>query len=116
VGIPKGHPAKATGRTHLILNVTALVLFTINLLVQTDKWVDVARTAMTTGTIQTPNPTAALVLSLLGVGLTIGAGFFGWKLVQTHHVGVELSDEQSLLEPDELEPRASRRRHGGTLA
>ena len=114
-GIPKGHPAKATGRTHMILNLVALALFTINLIVQTDKWVDLARTAMATGDIVTPNPTAALVLSLLGVAFTIAAGFFGWKMVQTHHVGVELSDEQRRLEPTAFE-QASRARHGGTLA
>ena len=114
-GIPKGHPAKATGRVHMLFNVVALVLFTINLIVQTDKWVDLARTALMTGDIRPPNPTAALLLSGFGVLCTLAAGFFGWKLVQTHHVGVELSEQQSQLEPAPFEPRG-RTRHGGTLA
>jgi hypothetical protein len=32
-----------------------------------------------------------LVLSLIGCTLTVAAGWFGWKMVQTHHVGVKPS-------------------------
>jgi len=34
-----------------------------------------------------------------GIGLTLGAGWYGWNLVQKHHVGVSLTPEQERLEP-----------------
>lgn len=86
VGIPGGTPAKRHGLTHMLLNVTALVLFVVNALVHTGDW---------------KNPsgeTSGIILSLLGVLCTVAAGFFGWTLIQTDHVGVELSPEQERLE------------------
>jgi uncharacterized membrane protein len=112
-GIPKGSPAKATGRTHMILNLGALALFILNLIVQTNRWVELIRIARVTGQIAVPDAGLALVLSGLGVLLTGAAGAFGWKLVQTHHVGVMLSDEQRRLDPP-LE--RGDERHGRTLA
>jgi uncharacterized membrane protein len=114
-GIPKGSPAKATGRTHMLLNVSALALFTINLLVQANRWAEITSAARATGELATPEPGLALVLSLLGVALTGAAGFFGWKLVQTHHVGVDLNEEQRRFEPSLLD-RESARRHGSSVA
>jgi hypothetical protein len=35
----------------------------------------------------------------LGVLLTLAAGFLGWKMVQRHHVGIDLTAEQERLEP-----------------
>lgn len=115
-GIPKGSAAKATGRIHMLLNVGALALFTVNLLAQANRWMELTRTVATTGQIDAPDPALALVLSALGVLLTIAAGFFGWKLVQTHHVGVDLSEEQRRLEPPALDSHHPQARHGRTLA
>ena len=112
-GIPKGSPAKATGRTHMLLNVAALALFVVNLITQANRWMDATRAAYSTGEIDAFDPTLPLVLSAAGVLCTIGAGFFGWKLVQTHHVGVDLSEEQRRLEP---ELHGAQARHGRTLA
>jgi uncharacterized membrane protein len=78
MGIPRGTRASATARNHALLNVTALVLFVVNLFVIRHGW---------SGPIE--NSGIGVLLSLLGVGATLGAGWFGWKLVQTHHVGVE---------------------------
>ena len=36
-----------------------------------------------------------IALSLVGVLCTVGAGFFGWTLIQTDHLGVELSPDQT---------------------
>ncbi|MDQ2741424.1 MAG: hypothetical protein M3Z66_03885 [Chloroflexota bacterium] len=40
---------------------------------------------------------SGLILVLLGVLLTFGAGFYGWTLIQNDHVGVELNPEQERL-------------------
>ena len=67
LGIPNDTAPKRTGMTHLLLNVVALVLFLIAAL-------------RTTGQFDAAKPDAGLVvvLALLGVGSTVGAGFFGW--------------------------------------
>lgn len=87
-GIPSGHPAKTTGLRHMLLNVGALLFFGANAYVQYGQWNDPA-----------PVYGAALALSIIGMILTLGAGFLGWKMVQTHHVGVNLTPEQARFEP-----------------
>ncbi len=98
-GIPKGSRAKATGRSHMLLNLTALALFTVNLIVQAQRWFELVRTARAMNELAMPPAGLALLLSGLGVLFTIAAGWLGWSLVQTHHVGIDLTDEQSRLEP-----------------
>lgn len=86
VGIPSGVPAKSHGLTHMLLNVTALVVFIINALIHTGNWT-------------TPTGEASgIILALLGVLCTVGAGYFGWIMIQTDHVGVVLTPEQERLE------------------
>ncbi|HXS55974.1 MAG TPA: DUF2231 domain-containing protein [Hanamia sp.] len=77
--IPSDSKAKKTGVFHLVCNVVALLLFAINLWMLKDKW-------------NADNPAVgdALVLTGAGFVLTIVAGFLGWTLVQTHHVGVDM--------------------------
>jgi uncharacterized membrane protein len=89
LGIPAGTRAKATGLTHMILNVLALVVFAVAALMNLGQW-----------SAPKPEATLALVLALVGVLLTVGAGLFGWTLIQNHHVGVELTPDQARLEPD----------------
>jgi uncharacterized membrane protein len=89
-GIPSGTPAKRHGTIHLSLNLTALVLFAINAIAHLDKW---------NHTIH-PHTAIGIVISLLGVGCTIAAGYFGWTMVQTDGVGVDLAaDHESHLNP-----------------
>ena len=87
VGIPSGTKAKSVGLTHMLLNVVALAIFGLNALLQYPQWNSAA-----------PDSTLATALSLIGMGFTLGAGFFGWTLVQTHHVGVDLNREQQRAE------------------
>jgi uncharacterized membrane protein len=86
-GVPTGHPAKTTGLQHMLLNVGALVLFTIDAILQVRQW-DAAM------------PAYVIPVTLAGVGMafTLAAGFLGWTLVGKHHVGVDLSREQERLE------------------
>jgi uncharacterized membrane protein len=76
-GIPRGSHASATGRNHALLNTAALLLFAINLGYIWDEWNE-----------PVTHSGPAIVLSVLGLLATVGAGFFGWRMVQTHHVGV----------------------------
>ena len=80
----------------MALNVIALILFIINLFVYLGQW-----------SVPPANATLAVILSLLGVLFTIGAGFYGWTLIQYHHVGIELSPEQVRLEPAANQPKGS---------
>lgn len=77
--IPSDSKAKKTGVFHLICNVIALLLFALNVWILKGKWSD-------------SNPSVGISLILTGAGfvLTIVAGFLGWTLVQTHHVGVDM--------------------------
>ncbi len=88
IGIPKGTMAKETGLKHMLLNLTALAVFTFNALLQSGQWNN-----------PVPDATGAVLLSLIGVSITAAAGYLGWALVQTHHVGVDLTPEQEKLEP-----------------
>src|SRR4051794_26297984 len=86
VGIPSGTPAKSHGLTHMLLNVTALVIFIINAIIHTGNW-------------DKPSGTGSgIILALIGVLCTVGAGYFGWTMIQNDHVGVELTPEQQRLE------------------
>ena len=87
-GIPRRSPAKRQGLIHMALNVTALLAFLINAVIATNRWDEVL-----------PPGGTGIVLSAIGVLLTLPAGFLGWSLVQDHHVGVQLSPEQERLEP-----------------
>jgi uncharacterized membrane protein len=94
-GIPHGSAAKKTGLIHMSLNVTALIVFLINAIRLSNQWDEVL-----------PPAGGSIVLSAIGVLLTLAAGFLGWSLVQDHHVGVQLTPEQERLEPkNTLTPR-----------
>jgi uncharacterized membrane protein len=92
IGIPNGSAAKQHGLIHMGLNVAALVIFVVNAIIHTGNWT-------------TPSGTAsAIILSVLGVLCTVGAGFFGWIMIQTDHVGVEMP-----ARPEPYEPRPTLR-------
>ncbi|HEY6424903.1 MAG TPA: DUF2231 domain-containing protein [Pseudonocardiaceae bacterium] len=86
--IPSGTPAKLTGRIHMGLNVAALVLFIISFFAYYRYWNGPADVGATLG----------IVLSVIGVTLTVAAGFQGWILIQKHHVGVQLTPDQQRSE------------------
>ena len=80
IGLPAKSRARSTGLRHAGLNVAALVLFVISdILIGRSLYDNAIGIAYA----------APLILSIVGVLLTVGAGWFGWKMVQTHHVGVK---------------------------
>lgn len=107
LSLPRRSRARATGIRHAAFNVLALVLFTISavILYRNVQGAD----DLAAGTLNTAAP---LTLSILGVLSTLAAGWLGWNLVQTHHVGVlpsRTTEEEEALEAGdegrEREPR-----------
>lgn len=78
LAIPRGSPANRDGAVHMLLNTAALVLFAASAAVVGARWGDPA-----------PSVREGVWLSAVGVAFTMVAGFMGWRLVQTHHVGVK---------------------------
>ncbi len=78
LGLPRHSRARSTGIRHAAFNVLALALFVVSAALLYGQYDAAAR-----------DVTAPLVLSILGVGSTLVAGWLGWTLVQTHHVGIQ---------------------------
>lgn len=77
LNIPQQTKAKSTGATHMVFNVVALLLFALNAYMLYGEWNNVQ-----------PVLRSALPLTIAGFVCTLVAGFLGWTLVQTYHVGV----------------------------
>ncbi len=90
MGIPNQSPAKRTGLIHMTLNVLALGLFIVSFFAYFTHWNGPAGVGAALG----------IALSAIGVALTIAAGFQGWTLVQTHHVGVLLTPQQEKIDQE----------------
>lgn len=94
-GIPRGSGAKLVGRVHAGLNVAALGLFAAVLAFYIPHW----------GSAAGASPVLGLALSSAAVLCTIAAGYLGWMLVQTYHIGIRLTPKQ---EGDELAVQQTR--------
>ncbi|HVK89530.1 MAG TPA: DUF2231 domain-containing protein [Kofleriaceae bacterium] len=82
-GIPRNEKrARTTGVIHMCLNVASLALFAGAGFSMLMAWQHPA------GTEYYLPYTLPLTLGIIGIALTGAAGYFGWKLVQTHHVGI----------------------------
>jgi len=88
LAIPAAKKAKRVGLNHMLCNVGALLLFAINFFIQQPKWNEAQ-----------PDSSPSVILTVIGLVLTVTAGFLGWSLIQNHHVGVSLTEEQQRLEP-----------------
>ncbi|HSD89972.1 MAG TPA: DUF2231 domain-containing protein [Kofleriaceae bacterium] len=99
--VPAKSRARVTGLRHAAFNILALVLFVISAVMLYRS----AGTQMNpaAGTYRA-DVTAPLVLSILGVLSTVTAGWLGWTLVQTHHVGVHPSRyDRAGISPDQVD-------------
>lgn len=79
-GIPRGHPAKAIGLEHMMLNLGALAFFAIDAVVQYGHRDELV-----------PAWGAAVALAAVGMGLTVGAAILGSRMVNKLHVGDDLT-------------------------
>jgi uncharacterized membrane protein len=84
-GIPAGTEAKRHGTIHMALNVIALVLMLVNAALHLDRW---------NPTIH-PRSLSGFILSAAAVACTIAAGYFGWIMVQSDHIGITFSPEDA---------------------
>ena len=72
----------------IAVNVVAVVLFLVRFFVYCRYWNGFVDAGVALG----------IVLSVIGVALTVAAGFQGWILIQDHHVGVQLISDQQRSE------------------
>jgi uncharacterized membrane protein len=84
-----GTRVKSADLWYMLLNLGALVLFSITALLNAGEW-----------NTSRPDLTLPLLLALAGVGMTIAAGFYGWTFVQNQQ-----SDEATVWQ---WQVRASR--------
>ena len=97
VGVPSGTPAKRTGAIHMTFNLITLALYAVTLFMYIGEWNGAGDVSATPG----------IILGALGTVSLLVAGFNGWRMVQDHHVGVKLSQEQEQID-HELETRQLR--------
>jgi uncharacterized membrane protein len=88
-GVPSHTRARSTGLRHAGYNVAALALFAVSAWLLWDQWYDADVVA---GRVALESA-VPLVIALVGLASTVIAGTLGWKLVQTHHVGVAPSTD-----------------------
>jgi uncharacterized membrane protein len=91
LGLPRRTRARVTGLRHAAFNVLSLVLFAISAVLL----------------YRNADVTAPLTLGVLGALSTTVAGYLGWTMVQTHHVGIKptqlaVRDREDVDDLDEL--------------
>lgn len=91
--IPTATDAKMTGFKHMVANAVSVGLFGANAAVN----------YTSLHTIHPPMQTGVL-LSSFGFLIMLYAGFQGWTLVQTHHIGIDISSKEEVGETDETKP------------
>lgn len=88
-GIPKGTAAKKHGLIHMSLNLTTLGIYAINGYLIWGTW-DAPTIGIGTN----------LVLTAIGSIILAGAAYYGWMMIGYHKVGVDLSEEQEMLQEE----------------
>jgi uncharacterized membrane protein len=94
--IPGSSDAKSTGLKHMAANVITLGLFTANAIV-TYSEINEAK----------PQAFAHIIMTSIGFLVMLYAGFKGWKLVQTHHIGIDMHTNQETPKEENIEKNAS---------
>jgi uncharacterized membrane protein len=109
ITLPAHSKARETGLRHAAFNVLALLFFAATGAVIYGNW---SREKILADA-------APLTLGILGLASTLAAGWYGWTLVQTHHVGVaptdrsvtrpmeEIDDLDELFPPPKATPRTN---------
>ena len=80
LGMPRGTRMKSADLWYMLLNIGGLALFSVTALLNAGKW-----------DVRQPDIGLPLILSAIGVALTVAAGFYGWTFVQN-----QSSDEATL--------------------
>jgi uncharacterized membrane protein len=93
--IPAATDAKTTGLKHLVANVFCLGFFTAS-----------AAVMYTNFGFAHPPVQTNIVLTVFGFLIMLYVGFKGWRLVQTHHVGIDPITSNEIDEQIEVEKNA----------
>jgi uncharacterized membrane protein len=107
--IEREAPARRTGLQHMGLNLASTVLFAVAGFLAYREYA--GRTVGESAELAYGGALALAIVAFVGTG---AAGWLGWKLVQTHHVGV---DDRPRFEREYDDRPAPWRRHGsGTIS
>ncbi len=96
LSIPSLTDAKSTGLHHMVANVLSLGFFTASAVV-----------LFTDLNNSHPAIEANIILTVFGFLVMLYAGFKGWKMVQTHHIGVDMHQPEEVPEQDAIEKNAA---------
>ncbi len=96
LSIPSLSDAKSTGLKHMVANIFSLGFFTANAAVMFTEF-DNAH----------PPATSHIMMTVFGFLVMLYAGFQGWSLVQTHHIGVDMNANEDVPAQEEIEENAS---------
>lgn len=96
-GIPRGTHAKKHGYQHLTFNTVAFLLFALTLWLNSGQW-----------NAAVPDMRFGIILPLIGVLFMLAAGYMGWTLVQTDHVGIESAPEEKYVDTSSRVTRSTR--------
>ena len=96
LSIPELSDAKTTGLKHMIANVFSLGCFVAN-----------AATNYQNLSNSHPPIQGSIMLAAFGFIIMLYAGFKGWKMVQTHHIGVDAITPDELPEDSSVEKNAN---------
>lgn len=96
LSIPELSDAKATGLKHMVANVFSLGFFVTNAVINYTKLSDAQ-----------PAVQGSVILTAFGFVIMLYAGFKGWKMVQTHHIGIDAITPDELRENNSVEKNAN---------
>ena len=94
--IPTGADAKSTGLKHMVANGFSVGFFGANAPINY-LYLDASQ----------PPAESGLLLSIFGFLIMLYSGFKGWKMVQTHHVGVDISSKEEVPETGAAKPNTN---------
>lgn len=96
LSLPELSDARTTGLKHMVANVFSLGCFTANAVIMFTK-------------LHEPNPPiqGSIMLAAFGFLIMLYAGFKGWKMVQTHHVGIDKFSAEEFQEENPVEKNAN---------
>lgn len=86
--VTPGTQAKKTATIHLLLNLSIVALFFASWMIKNG--------SIQNGTVVQLPTASSIIIEVIGVGLLVASGWFGWSLVYKHRIGV---DEQGVVEP-----------------
>ncbi len=96
LSIPELTDAKSTGLKHMMANIISVGFFTANAAIMYSE--------LSAGQLLAQSH---VLITLFGFFVMLYAGFKGWRLVQTHHIGIDTTVNEEIPEQEGVEKNAS---------